>query len=248
MTAPGLAINVTGLRYSFAGTLAVDDLWLHVPVSGVFGLLGTNGAGKTTALRVITTLLPVRVGVVRVFDLDVARHRTSVRRLIGYVPQQVSADLTLSGRENVGLFARLFDVPRRARAERVTFALDAVGLVDVAERPARTYSGGMVRRLELAQALVSSPQLLVLDEPTVGLDPLARDSVWERLHQVAADFGTTVLVTTHYMEEAEQHCDRVAVLHRGTIRAQGTVSELRQHFGVTTLDRVFRAAIDGPRP
>lgn len=248
MTAPGLAIQVTGLRYSFAGTPAVDDLWLDVPISGVFGLLGTNGAGKTTTLRVVTTLLPVHAGIVRVFDLDVARHRTSVRRLIGYVPQRVSADLTLSGRENVGLFARLFDVPRRARAERVTFALDAVGLGDVAQRPAGTYSGGMVRRLELAQALVSAPRLLVLDEPTVGLDPLARDSVWERLHQVAADIGTTILVTTHYMDEAEQHCDRIAVLHRGTIRAQGTVAELRQRFGVTTLDKVFRAAVDGPRP
>jgi ABC-2 type transport system ATP-binding protein len=250
VTIPNLAVRVDGLRYAFGDTVAVDNLRLEVPAGGVFGLLGTNGAGKTTALRVMTTLLPVRAGVVRVFDIDVARHRMAVRRLIGYVPQQVSADAALTGRENVLLFARLFDVPRHARAERVAAALDAVGLLDVAHRRAQTYSGGMVRRLELAQALISAPQLLVLDEPTIGLDPIARDSVWQRLHQVATATGMTVLVTTHYMDEAEQHCDRIALMHHGSIHAEGTPPELKKRFGVATLDEVFRAATTerpGPR-
>jgi ABC-2 type transport system ATP-binding protein len=174
--------------------------------------------------------------------LDVARRRTAVRRLIGYVPQQLSADATLTGRENVALFARLYDVPRGIRADRVAEVLAAVDLADVADRPAKTYSGGMVRRLELAQALVSAPRLLVLDEPTVGLDPVARDGVWARIEQIMAATGMTVLVTTHLMQEADQRCDRVARMNRGRIRALGTPAELRDSIGPdATLDDVFRA-------
>jgi ABC-2 type transport system ATP-binding protein len=162
--------------------------------------------------------------------------------LIGYVPQQLSADATLSGRENVALFARLYDVPRRTRAERVEEVLAEVDLTEVADRPAKTYSGGMVRRLELAQALVSAPRLLILDEPTVGLDPVARDGVWARIEEIQAATGMTVLVTTHLMQEADQHCDRVALMHRGRIRALGTPAELRGSLGPDTdLDDVFRA-------
>ena len=222
------AVSCTGLEYAFGATKAVDGLDLSVAAGEVFGLLGPNGAGKTTAIRTITTLLPVPPGVVRVFGRDAARQKMAVRRLLGYVPQQLSADSGLTGRENVALFARVFDVPRRERAARVAEALETVGLADAADRLAGTYSGGMVRRLELAQALVSAPRLLILDEPTIGLDPIARTSVWERIGEVRAATGMTVLVTTHYMDEADQYCDRVALMHRGRIRALGTPGELKE--------------------
>ncbi|MFF3886518.1 ABC transporter ATP-binding protein [Streptomyces sp. NPDC001914] len=244
------AVSCAGLAYAFGETTAVDGLDLAVRDGEVFGLLGPNGAGKTTALRCITTLLPVPAGKVRVFGHDATRERMAVRRLLGYVPQQLSADSGLTGRENVALFARVFDVSRRERAARVAQALDAVGLADVADRLAKTYSGGMVRRLELAQALVSAPRLLILDEPTIGLDPIARTSVWEHINAVRAATGMTVLVTTHYMDEADQYCDRVALMHRGRVRALGTPRQLRTDLGERrgiagdaeppTLEDVFR--------
>ncbi|MYV51267.1 ATP-binding cassette domain-containing protein [Streptomyces sp. SID3212] len=221
------AVTCTGLDYAFNETKAVDNLDLSVRAGEVFGLLGPNGAGKTTAIRCVTTLLPVPAGMVRVFGHDAAKERMAVRRLLGYVPQQLSADATLTGRENVTLFARVFDVPRRERAERVAQALAAVDLTDAADRMAKTYSGGMIRRLELAQALVSAPRLLMLDEPTIGLDPIARTSVWEHINAVRKATGMTVLVTTHYMDEAEQYCDRIALMHHGRIRGLGTPGELR---------------------
>ncbi|MFI0711576.1 ATP-binding cassette domain-containing protein [Streptomyces inhibens] len=221
------AVTCHALRYAFGETKAVDGVDLSVRTGEVFGLLGPNGAGKTTAIRCITTLLPVPPGMVRVFGHDAAKERMAVRRLLGYVPQQLSADAGLTGRENVELFARVFDVSRRERAARVTQALEAVGLTDAAGRLAKTYSGGMIRRLELAQALVSAPRLLMLDEPTIGLDPIARTSVWAHINAVRAATGMTVLVTTHYMDEADQYCDRVALMHHGRIRALGTPDELR---------------------
>ncbi|MGY4970881.1 ABC transporter ATP-binding protein [Streptomyces nigrescens] len=221
------AVTCRALRYAFGETKAVDGVDLSVRTGEVFGLLGPNGAGKTTAIRCITTLLPVPAGMVRVFGHDAAKERMAVRRLLGYVPQQLSADAGLTGRENVALFARVFDVSRRERAARVTQALAAVGLTDAAGRLAKTYSGGMIRRLELAQALVSAPRLLMLDEPTIGLDPIARTSVWEHINAVRAATGMTVLVTTHYMDEADQYCDRLALMHQGRIRALGTPDELR---------------------
>ncbi|MGW1535100.1 ABC transporter ATP-binding protein [Streptomyces aureus] len=247
---PADAVSCAGLVYAFGETTAVDGLDLAVRDGEVFGLLGPNGAGKTTALRCITTLLPVPAGRVSVFGHDATRERMAVRRLLGYVPQQLSADSGLTGRENVTLFARVFDVSRRERAARVAQALDAVGLGDVADRLAKTYSGGMVRRLELAQALVSAPRLLILDEPTIGLDPIARTSVWEHINAVRAATGMTVLVTTHYMDEADQYCDRVALMHRGRVRALGTPRELRDGLAARrgntgegeppTLEDVFR--------
>ncbi|MFH0173575.1 ABC transporter ATP-binding protein [Streptomyces cacaoi] len=247
------AVACTRLAYAFGDTKAVDGLELTVREGEVFGLLGPNGAGKTTAIRCITTLLPVPSGMVRVFGHDAAGDRMAVRRLLGYVPQQLSADSGLTGRENVSLFARVFDVSRRERAERVDQALGAVGLTDAADRLAGTYSGGMVRRLELAQALVSAPRLLILDEPTIGLDPIARTGVWEHITAVREATGMTVLVTTHYMDEADQYCDRVGLMHHGRIRALGTPAELRQGLGerrraegapatapLPTLEDVFR--------
>jgi ABC-2 type transport system ATP-binding protein len=242
MTNDQPAVRCVGLRYSFGETTAVDGVDLAVQPGEVFGLLGPNGAGKTTTIRLITTLLPAPPGVVEVFGLDVARNRMAVRRLIGYLPQQLSADSALTGRENVALFARLFDVPRRARREQVDESLATVGLTDAADRPAATYSGGMIRRLELAQALVSAPRLLILDEPTIGLDPVARASVWQRIGEVRRQTGMTVLVTTHYMDEADQLCDRIALMHRGRLRALGTPDELKASLGPeSTLDDVFRA-------
>ncbi|GAA4668171.1 MULTISPECIES: ABC transporter ATP-binding protein [Amycolatopsis] len=235
------AVRCTGLRHSFGETAAVDGLDLEIAAGEIFGLLGPNGAGKTTTIHMITTLLPVTESHIEVFGLDV-RRKMAVRRLIGYVPQQLSADATLSGRENVTLFARLFDVPRAHRREQVERALDAVGLTQDADRQASGYSGGMIRRLELAQALISSPRLLILDEPTIGLDPVARSAVWERIEQIRAETGMTVLVTTHYMDEAEQYCERIALMHRGRIRALGTPAELEAGLGEgSTLDDVFRA-------
>ncbi|MBG0857579.1 ATP-binding cassette domain-containing protein [Streptomyces spinoverrucosus] len=242
------ALTCTGLTYAFGDTNAVDGLDLTVREGEVFGLLGPNGAGKTTAIRCITTLLPVPAGMVRVFGRDTAREQMAVRRLLGYVPQQLSADAALTGRQNVALFARVFDVPRRERAERVRQALIAVGLADAADRLAGIYSGGMVRRLELAQALVSAPRLLILDEPTIGLDPIARTGVWEHINAVRAATGMTVLVTTHYMDEADQYCDRVGLMHRGRVRALGTPAGLREGLrerlradALPTLEDVFRA-------
>jgi ABC-2 type transport system ATP-binding protein len=220
------ALEVTGLGYAYKKVRAVDGIDLRVEPGSVYGLLGPNGAGKTTAIRAITTLLPIPAGMVKVFGRDPARDQMGVRRSLGYVPQQLSADQGLTGRENVTNFARLFDVPRRMRAEKVELALDAVGLLDVADRMASAYSGGMVRRLELAQALVSSPRLLILDEPTIGLDPIARDSVWRHIEDVRAATGMTVLVTTHYMDEAEEHCDRISLMHKGRIQATGSPAEL----------------------
>lgn len=240
-----LAIDAADLTRRFGAFTAVDGISFNVRAGEVFGFLGANGAGKTTAIRAITTLLPIPAGMVRVFGRDPALDQMGVRRSLGYVPQQLSADQGLTGRENVTNFARLFDVPRSIRAAKVERALDAVGLLDVADRMAKAYSGGMVRRLELAQALVSSPRLLILDEPTIGLDPIARDSVWRHIQDVRAATGMTVLVTTHYMDEAEEYCDRISLMHHGRIQAVGSPAELiaslpASHRDGASLEDVFR--------
>jgi len=234
------AVEIRGLRHRFGDHAAVDGIDLDVRAGEVFGLLGPNGAGKTTTIRVLNTLLPLQKGSVEVFGHPVAA-RMAVRRLLGYVPQQLSIEAALTGRENVSWFARLYDVPRGERKLRVEEALEAMGLADDADRLAGTYSGGMVRRLELAQALVNRPALLILDEPTVGLDPVARGGVWERVEELRLSTGMTVLVTTHYMEEADALCDRVALMHLGRVRVVGRPSELRRSLGpAATLEDVFR--------
>jgi ABC-2 type transport system ATP-binding protein len=207
----------------------------------MFGLLGPNGAGKTTTIRMLTTLIKPVSGSISVFGVDVTARPMLVRRMIGYVPQALSADANLTGAENVELFARLFDVPRKVRSRRVADALEAMGLTDAASRLAGTYSGGMIRRLELAQALINAPRLLVLDEPTVGLDPIARGVVWEYIARLRDSHAMTVLMTTHYMDEADANCDRISLMHRGTIRATGSPADLKGTLGEgTTLDDVFR--------
>jgi ABC-2 type transport system ATP-binding protein len=235
---PAVACN--HLTYEFGPVRAVDDVTFSVVPGEVFGLIGPNGAGKTTTIRILTTLLRPAAGSAEVFGLDTRRHRMRIRRLLGYLPQQLSIDGQLTGYENVWLFTRLFDVPRRERRPRAEEALAAMGLAEVAGRLASTYSGGMIRRLELAQALVNRPRLLILDEPTIGLDPVARRSVWQRVRELRAASGMTVLLTTHYMEEADLLCDRVALLHHGRIRALDEPAVLKAALGPSaTLDDVF---------
>jgi ABC-2 type transport system ATP-binding protein len=236
-----LAIDCRHLTHRYGRFTAVDDLTLQVAVGETVGLLGPNGAGKTTVVRVLTTLSPVQHGEVSIFGLDTRRRTMDIRYNIGYVPQHLSIEPGLTGRQNVQWFARLYDVPRAERADRVDEALDAMKLLDIADALAGTYSGGMVRRLELAQALVNRPSLLILDEPTVGLDPIARDGVWSHVQGMQAEFGMTVLLTTHYMEEADALCDRVALMHRGGMRATGTPAELKAAVSPdATLEDVFR--------
>jgi ABC-2 type transport system ATP-binding protein len=235
------AIDCRDLVHRYGKFTAVDHLTLSVQAGETMGLLGPNGAGKTTAVRVLTTLTPVQHGEVRIFGLDARRQTMDIRHNIGYVPQQLSIESALTGRQNVELFARLYDVPRSERQDRVGEALAAMALHDVADDVAGTYSGGMVRRLELAQALVNRPSLLILDEPTVGLDPIARDGVWAQVRHMQAEFGMTVLLTTHYMQEADTLCDRVALMHHGRLRAVGTPAELKAAVGpAATLEDVFR--------
>jgi ABC-2 type transport system ATP-binding protein len=235
------AIDCRHLTYRYGEHLAVDDVTFEVQPGETMGLLGPNGAGKTTVVRVLTTLAPVQHGEVRIFGLDARSETIDIRSNIGYVPQQLSIEKALTGRQNVAWFARLYGVSRAERADRVDQALGAMDLLDVADRLASSYSGGMVRRLEVAQALVNRPSLLVLDEPTVGLDPIARDGVWRQVRQMQELFGMTVLLTTHYMEEADTLCDRVALMHNGALQAVGTPGELKARVGPeATLEDVFR--------
>ncbi|MGD0574364.1 MAG: ATP-binding cassette domain-containing protein [Anaerolineales bacterium] len=221
--------------------LAVDDLSLAIEGGEVFGLLGPNGAGKTTLLKMLTTLLPPTSGTARVAGYDIVHQALEVRRRIGYVPQALSADGTLSGYENLLLMAKLYDIPRANREARVHAAMDFMGLSEARDKLVRDYSGGMIRRLEIAGSILHRPPLLFLDEPTVGLDPLARNAVWEHVEEMRQDYGTTILLTTHMMEEADRLCGRVAIMHLGRIAALGTPVELKASLngGEATLDDVF---------
>jgi ABC-2 type transport system ATP-binding protein len=235
------ALVIENLSHGFGARQALSHVNLSVERGSFTVLLGPNGAGKTTVVRVLTTLTPVQRGQVEIFGLDSRRHTMDIRHNIGYVPQQLSIESALTGRQNVDLFARLYDVSRSDRRRRVDEALEAMSLLDVASGLASTYSGGMVRRLELAQALVNRPSLLILDEPTVGLDPIARDGVWAQVRRMQDEFGMTVLLTTHYMEEADALCDRVALMHHGRLRAVGSPGELKKTVAPdATLEDVFR--------
>jgi ABC-2 type transport system ATP-binding protein len=237
----GSAVLCSGLTYRFGTHTAVDHVDLRIERGETFGLLGPNGAGKTTTIRMLTTLLRPMAGTISVLGVSAAERPMQVRRMIGYVPQLLSADATLTGRENVELFARLFDVPRSQRRDRVEASLAAMGLTEPAGRLVKTYSGGMIRRLELAQALVNAPSLLILDEPTVGLDPIARTDVWEYIAALRTQNDMTVLMTTHYMDEADTYCDRIALMHAGSIRTTGSPGLLKATLGMAaTLDDVFR--------
>ncbi len=239
------AIATHDLTREFDRVRAVDRVSLAVPAGMIFGLLGSNGAGKSTLIKMLTTLLPPTSGSARVAGHDVVREAPLVRARIGYVPQLVSADGQLTGRENLRMSARLYGIPARERAPRIAEALRFMELEDAADRLVRGYSGGMIRRLEIAQALLHGPEVLFLDEPTVGLDPIARQAVWARLEELRARGTTAILLTTHDMEEAETLCDRIAILHHGQIQADGTLAALRAQFGATRLEDIFIRAASG---
>ena len=229
------------LSRRFGPITAVADLTLSVQPREIFGLLGPNGAGKTTVIKILTTLLPPSSGEARICGCDVCRDAVAVRRSIGYVPQAISVDGALSGYENLLIFAKLFAVPRAERERRVWQALAFIGLADSAHRLVRDYSGGMIRRLEVAQSTLHRPRVLFLDEPTIGLDPIARRLVWRHLEQLRTDHATTIFFTTHDLAEAEAHCDRVAIMQRGRLKALGTCAELEASLGRkgSSLEDVF---------
>lgn len=236
-----IVLDIKDLTRRFGAFTAVDALTLSVNAGEVFGLLGSNGAGKSTTIKMLTTLLSPSSGDAHVGGFSITTQPVDVRRAIGYVPQSVSVDGSLTGYENLLIFAKLYDLPRREQEARIAEALEFMGLTAVGGRLVGQYSGGMVRRLEIAQATLHRPQLLFLDEPTVGLDPIARDAVWKHLIDLKADYGTTLFFTTHYMEEAEGHCDRMAIMHLGKMAALGSVKKLEASLGdgPHTLDEVF---------
>ena len=238
-TALGAAIRTEGLTRRFGSLTALDGLTIDVAPGEIFGLLGANGAGKSTAIKILTTLLRPTSGRAEVAGFDVVEQSREVRRRIGYVPQMVCVDGALTGYENLIVAARLHALPRAEREQRIDEALAFVGLRDCAAVLAREYSGGMCRRLELAQGLLHRPTVLFLDEPTLGLDPVARWAVWSHIRELPA-LGTSVLLTTHYMDEAEDLCDTVAILRHGHLVAMGTPEELKREVGVNaSLDDVF---------
>jgi ABC-2 type transport system ATP-binding protein len=206
-----LMVETKDLTRRFGTLTAVDAFTLSVSTGEVFGLLGPNGAGKSTVIKMLTTLLPPTAGSAHIAGFDIIHQAAQVRRIIGYVPQLLSADGALTGYENLLVFARLYEIPHHERDKRIDEALAFMNLSDMADKLVGTYSGGMIRRLEMAQATLHRPQLLFLDEPTVGLDPLAREVVWEHLERLCTDMGTTVFLTTHYMDEAERLCTRLAI-------------------------------------
>jgi ABC-2 type transport system ATP-binding protein len=234
------AVETQQLTRRFGGLVAVDRLTLAVPAGTIFGLLGPNGAGKSTTIKMLTTLLPPTSGTGRVAGFDVMRQAAMVRRSIGYVPQVLSADGALTGYENLLISAKLYGIPRAEREQRIQSALAFMGLTDVADALVRTYSGGMIRRLEMAQAMLHRPAVLFLDEPTVGLDPVARRAVWKHIRELRRQFSTTIVMTTHYMEEADELCDIVAIMHRGQVTAVDAPGVLRAAVGPeASLEDVF---------
>lgn len=233
-------LEIKQLTRRFGSVAAVDGLTLSVNAGEVFGLLGSNGAGKTTTIKMLTTLLPPTSGEAWVAGFSITTQAASVRRAIGYVPQAVSVDGSLTGYENLLIFAKLYDLPHGEQQSRIKEALNFMDLTAAGGRLVSEYSGGMVRRLEIAQSALHRPKVLFLDEPTVGLDPIARDAVWKHLVDLRANYGTTLFFTTHYLEEAESHCDRIAIMHLGKMAALGTCKELETSLGIGhTLNDVF---------
>lgn len=229
-TPADLAIETTGLVKRFGATRAVDGVDLRVERGTIYGFLGPNGAGKTTTIRVLATLLPPDGGEARVFGHDVAREPDAVRRRLSLTGQFASVDGDLTGQENLTLLGRLLGLGWRQARARASELLEVFGLSDAANRPAKRYSGGMRRRLDIAASLVLTPDLLVLDEPTTGLDPHSRNMIWETVRIIVAN-GATVLLTTQYLDEADQLADRIAVMDHGKIIAEGTPTQLKASIG-----------------
>jgi daunorubicin resistance ABC transporter ATP-binding subunit len=229
------AIAVDGLRKRFGDVVALDGVDFEVPAGTVFGLLGPNGAGKTTAVRILTTILSPDGGTARVLGRDVTKEQDFVRRSIGLAGQFAAVDENLTGSENLRLIGKLTHMPRPAINARADELLERFDLNDAASRPAKTYSGGMRRRLDVAAALVHRPPVLFLDEPTTGLDPASRADVWVMVEELVAD-GTTVLLTTQYLEEADRLARDLAVVDHGKVIATGSPAKLKASIGTTVID------------
>jgi len=226
------AIETENLTKIYQGNIrAVDDVTLSVHPGEIFGLLGPNGAGKTTIIKMIVTLAHYTTGKLRVFGIDASKSPETVRDMLGYVPQSISVDTDLTGYENLLIFSKLSYVNKKERSGRIKDALEYIGLTDRAKDLVKHYSGGMMRRLEIAQALVNRPKILLLDEPSIGLDPASKMHVWESIKQLKEKFGTTIVITTHDMSEADELCDRIAIMSDGKVAALGSPTELKKSVG-----------------
>jgi ABC-2 type transport system ATP-binding protein len=226
--APHPAIAVEKIVKRYGSFEAVKGIDFHVDKGEIFGLLGPNGAGKSTLIRMMTTLIPVTAGRAVIGGFDVARNSDDVRRMIGVIPQAMTSDNDLTVEENLFIYAKLYGVPRGEREKNIAEVLEAVDLSKWRQAQTKTLSGGMRRRMEIARGLVHNPRIFFLDEPTTGLDPVSRIAVWEMLNNLRRQRDLTMLITTHYMEEADRLCDRIAIVDHGTLVALGTPVELKQ--------------------
>lgn len=240
------AIEAHNLRKTFGDVVALDEVSLTVPRGKILGVLGPNGAGKSTAVRILTTLLRPDSGTAWVDGIDVVANPKEVRQRIGLSGQYAAVDETLTGRENLVMFARLYRQSRRQAQQTALSLLDRFDLTDAADRPVKTYSGGMRRRLDLAGALVASPTVLFLDEPTTGLDPRSRITMWDVIRELVSN-GTTLLLTTQYLEEADQLADEILVIDHGRMIAQGSPSALKRTVGGERLEIELANSDDAAR-
>jgi len=228
----GTAVTTKSLVKVYDGEVtALDEIDLEVEAGIAFALLGPNGAGKTTLMRILTTQLRPTSGQAFVFGLNVAREGGKIRRLISYVPQEMSVWTDISGYENLLVYAKIFGIPSHERRKIIDDALENMGLTQVANNLVRTYSGGMIRRLETACAVLIKPKIMFLDEPTIGLDPSAKKIVWEKLTSFKKEYGVTIFFNTHYMDEADLYSDKIAIIDRGKIVKMGTAEELKRSLG-----------------